>query len=245
MAFGNKNKLEKVKNNTIAAEISIQQKAKTRNLRLIAVSMLLAILVFIALNVIQSNILNREEKIKVLVASSSIVNGTKITEDNFSDYVTIQERTIRTLPENYVEDTDKDTIIDRFTNREFIKNDVITTDFLVDARSYIVDFDDPIETSLEVTSLSDAVGGIIREGDIINIYSVTTSREKGTVSEEIMLGAYVTKAFDGSGKEISTDDRTTPTEMFNLIISGDAEVKFNESISSGTLRISKKLKIEQ
>lgn len=241
MAFGKKKEEKVKKGHSIASDIGAQQKIKQKNLRLILASAVLAGLVFVALNVIQSNILNREEKIKVYVANTAITEGTKITDDNFKSYVTLQERTIKNLPENYITEDKKDTLINNFVTREFIKNDVITSNFIIDTESYIKDIKNPIEVSLKVSSLSDAVGGILREGDIINIYAMSTNKEKKMESNPIMLGAYITKAFDSNGAEISTEDNETPTAMFNLIISEDAEVEFNKSIYSGTLRISKKL----
>lgn len=239
MAFGKKNKNNTRVHSTIASEISLQQKAKQRNLKIIIASMILAVLVFIALNVIQSNILNREETMRVLVASKELSDGIKITEDNFSDYISIQERVIKTLPDNYIKEEDKDILKDKFIDRVYLKNEIISTDFISDSNNIIASIENPIETSLTVSGLSNAVGGILREGDIINIYSLTNTRDKGMVSNEIMLKAYITKAFDGSGAEISTEDKETPTKMFNLIISEDVEVEFNKALFSGTLRISK------
>ena len=239
MAFGKKNNNNTRTHSTIASEISLQQKAKKRNLKIIVASMILAVLVFIALNVIQSNILNREETVRVLVASKELSDGIKITEDNFSEYISIQERVIKTLPDNYIKEADKDMLKDKFIDRVYLKNEIISTDFISDSNNIIASIENPIETSLTVSGLSNAVGGILREGDIINIYSLTNTRDKGMVSNEIMLKAYITKAFDGSGAEIRTEDQEPPTKMFNLIISEDVEVEFNKALFSGTLRISK------
>ena len=66
---------------TVTTELGMQQRNKSKNLKIILASALVAIIVFIALQVIQSNILNREEKIKVYVVSTAMTEGTKITEE--------------------------------------------------------------------------------------------------------------------------------------------------------------------
>lgn len=230
---------------TVTTELGMQQRNKSKNLKIILASALLAIIVFIALQVIQSNILNREEKIKVYVVSTAMTEGTKITEENFKTYLVAQERVTKTLPENYITEDKRDILVDTFVSRDFIKNDVITSDMISDRQSYIADINNPIETTLSVSSISDAVGGIIREGDLINIHSIVTDRKEGTTSTPIMIRAYVTKAFDSSGGIISTEDNTTPTAMFSLVISEDMEKAFNESIFSGTLKVSKILDLEE
>lgn len=226
------------KKDKVTRELSDKQKNRNRTLKLIVASAVVALIVYVALLIVQNNILNREETIRVYTIKESIADGVKITQDNIKTYLTLQERTVKSLPVGYIKEDETEKVIGKFTNRDFVKNEVLIDSALSNRESILSQIENPIETSLAVSGISNAVGGILREGDIINIYSVYSTRDE-VKSDKIMLKAYITKVFNGSGEEISTEDKTTPATVINLIISEDKEVDFNTAIFNGNLRISK------
>ena len=235
--------MKAAKNNTkVTKEITQKQKNRQLTIKLIFISIVLTLLVFIALLVLQSNILDKEETAFVVTAKKDIITGTKITEDNINDYLEISERTLATLPDGYI--TSADEVLNKFVEKDYKIKEVITSDVLKDRVYSIDDIKNPIEVSFSIGSLPNAVSGILREGDKVNLYStvqVQNTENDGShiESNPIMLGAYISKAFTSGGEEISTDDNTTAATMFNVVISEEVEPEFNIAISDGSLRLSK------
>jgi len=235
----------------VTKEISQKQKNRATTIRLILVSLILAIIVFVALLVIQSNILDKKETAYVAVVLQDITSGTKLTEENIDEYVGIQEQIIDYLPENYV--TDKSLLIDKFIDKDYKAKDIITIDKVTDSAYAIDEINKPIEVAFSASSLENAVSGILREGDRVNVYSIqtyniydyTTGNQTSTESVLLMKHAYITKAFTAGGEEISTADRVTNATMYNIVISEDVEQAFNEAVNQGTLRLSKVLYLEK
>ena len=227
------------KNGRAVQEINAKQKSRTKGLVGIFVGIVIAVLVFISLLVIQKNILDKDETAKVYVAAQEIPVGTKIESGNIKEYFKSQEVPVKILPEGYIEAGEADALLDKFVNKTYVANDVVTERFLVSYGDIVNSIENPVEVSFSTGGLAAAVGGILREGDRINIYKLTSSKATGVVSSKIMGEAYITKAFNGSGEAISTSDKTTPATLLNLIISEDIEAEFHEAMYSGTLRLSK------
>ena len=227
------------KNGRAVQEISAKQKTRNRNLIGIFIGLVVAVLVFISLLIIQKNILDREETIKVCAAAQDIPIGVKIDESNYKTYVKSLEVPVKVLPEGYIVNTDYKVLLDKFVNKTYIENDIITERFLVNYGDMLSAIENPVEVSFSAGGLAASVGGILREGDRINIYQITNSRNTGVVTSKILGEAYITKAFNGSGEAIPTTDKTTPATLINLIIPAEIEADFHEAMYSGSLRLSK------
>lgn len=227
------------KNNRAVQEINAKQKSRTKGLVGIFVAIVIAVIVFIALLIIQKNILDKEETVKVYAVKQEAAIGVKVDSSNINDYFKGVEVPVKLLPEGYIKYGEAEQLLDRYVNKTYITNDIVTSRFLVSYEDIISKIEKPVEVSFTPGSLPAAVGGILREGDRINIYKITSNKTTGVVSERIMGEAYITKAFNGSGEAIPTTDKTTPATLLNLIISSDIESEFHEAMYAGTLRLSK------
>ena len=74
-------------------------------------------------------------------------------------------------------------------------------------------------------------GGILRAGDVIQIYSVQAG-ETVPVWQEI----YVQQVFDASGKQIENADRTTAAQRMNLYLEQEDVARFYTELAAGSLR---------
>ena len=227
------------KNNRAVQEINAKQKSRTKSLVGIFAGIVIAAIVFVALLVIQKNILDKEETAKVYAVKEELSIGVKVEASNIDTYFKAQEVPVKILPEGYIKYGETDKLLDKFVNKTYITNDIVTDRFLVTYEDMVSKIENPVEVSFAPGGLPAAVGGILREGDRINIYKITSNKTTGVVSECIMGEAYITKAFNGSGEAIKTTDKTTPATLLNLIISSDIEAEFHEAMYAGTLRLSK------
>lgn len=228
----------------VTREVTRQERNRRNNMKRITISAIVAFILFIALTIIQSSILNQETKIKVYQVKKDIFDGTKITEDNFGEYFSIKDVQVSLIPDGYI--TDSSLIIDKFINRNYKAKDIITVDGLNDSESlYSSGIKHPVKLSFSVKSLSDSVSGTIREGDYINIYGM---RNGYNAAGEVIIATntsytfkhiYIEKAYDGSGVAIDSTDKESEALMFTVIIEEDDVNLFNEMVANCTLKLVK------
>lgn len=233
------------KKGAVGKELTRAEKNRRNNLRRTTVSLAVAFVLFIALTVIQSSILNQEKKDKVYQVIQNIDVGTRITEDNFDNYFKLKEVQLSLIPEGYI--LNKEDIINQYVTRAYKINDIITKDGVRDIESeYKDDIKNPIEVSFDISNLGSGVAGTLREGDLINIYGIArgTGEDAGKYvlnSDYSFERVYIAAAFDGSGNKITSldiSDSNTVT-MLTLIISEDDAAKFTEMLNNCQIHIAK------
>lgn len=240
------------KKTAVTKEITRAEQNRRNNLRRISVSAVVAFILFIALTVIQSSILNQEKKDNVYQVIANIESGTKITEENFDYFFRLKNVQISLIPEGYI--TSKEQVVNKFINRKYKVNDIVTSDGITDTEGlYKENIKNPVEVSFDVSGLSTAVAGTIREGDYINIYGLTRKSNEGDTwtssstanlivdKSYVFNHVYVEKAFNGSGNRVQSNeisDKNTVT-MIVLILSEDDVEHFTEMISNCSIRIAK------
>jgi hypothetical protein len=240
------------KKSKVYREISKQDKNRKNSLRLIIISVLVALVLFISLTIIQGSILNQEEKKKVFQVIKDIDEKTKITEDNIDEYFMTVTTPVSLIPDNYI--TNKRDLIGKFTGIDYVKMSIVSKEGIVDKEgSYEDGIDKPIEVAFNIKDLSLGVAGTIREGDYINIYGLMKEKQvsgDGTYSAvtEYKVNkyytfkhVYVSKAFDGSGNIIDSLEiqDTNAVTMMILVISEDDAEMFNEMLANCDIRVTK------
>lgn len=171
----------------------------------------------------------------------SLKEGTVINEETVKKYFSVEQRQKNTVSSNALMDMEK--LIGKRTSIELYANDVITTAQFSDINEKLHEISDPVETSINATDLSQLVGGILREGDTIDISVIG---DEGQLVYELR-DVYVTKAFDSSGQIIDENlneagDGTTSNEnamIINVIIEKSDEALLDQQLSNGVVRIAK------
>lgn len=218
-----------------------QKKQRPVNIRAMVYCLIATFVLYAMLIVVEKSILKSEEKQKVYVAAADIPANLLITEENFSTYFKFGERSIGSLPEGTV--TDSADIIDSLTIREIAANEIILFSAFTKEQSLIGDIENPVEVSMNAANLSQVVGGVIRTGDFINIWSVKNVSQGGVSSAvvtPIYEGAYVTRAFTTAGTEVSRDAKEeAATMIINIVIPAGLEEEFNRAMAEGSIRISR------
>lgn len=210
-------------------------KEKRDRLRRIGGSIVVGLVVWGALLLAANSIINESKHIEVCVAKSDIPDGTKITIENAAQFITTASISENQLPNGYIDNIDK--LNGVFVGRDYLAREIITSNTLSSEESMTKHISNPIEVSVAVSSIDAAVGGILREGDYINIYSVNSSGINSEVNL-ITKNAYVTKALDSNGMEVKRGDTQLKATVINLIIPMEIEERFNKELLAGTVRMS-------
>lgn len=228
----------------VTREVTRQERNRRNNMKRITISALVAFILFIALTIIQSSILNQETRIPVYQVRKDIQSGTKITEENINDYLSIKEVQASLIPEGYI--TDREAIIGKFVNRNYKAKDVITEDGLNDSDTiYNSGIKNPVKLSFSVGSLSDSVSGTIREGDYINIYGMRNGHNEAgevivsTHATYTFKHIYIERSYSGAGEIIDSSDRESEALMFTIVIEESDVELFNEMVANCTLKLVK------
>lgn len=218
------------KKTAVTKEITRAERNKRNNLRRIAVAAFVALVVFVAITVIQSSILNQEERVEAYQVIKNIDSGTKITKSNIDKYFALKDVQVSLIPDGYL--TDKKQLLDKFVNRNYRARDIITDDGVSDTEGlYKSNITNPVEISFDASGLDAAVAGTIREGDYINIYGLKTQQSNNSATKKMEIDSsytfqhvYVEAAMDASGNKIETgaksdDDKSQTATMFTLVLS--------------------------
>lgn len=224
-------------------EITRTERNRRNNIRRITVAAITALIIFIALLVIQSSILNQEEKLDVYQVVKDIPSGTKLDDSNINEYLAYKNVQISLIPENFIQD--KAEVLGKFVNRNYKAKDIITTDGLIDTESvYLDDIENPTEVSFSVDGIDVAVAGTIREGDYVNIYGMKRPEKSNSSLIRVdktytFKHVYINKAFDASGNRIVVGKDNANCTLFSIVIDEADMDLFNEMMANCSIRLAK------
>ena len=197
-----------------------------------------ALLLYAVLLYIECNVINAEDRAQVYVAAEQLVEDTLITEDNASHYFKLQTCSTSGLPDGVI--TDLSVLTGRIADRTYNPNEIVTISGFVLPDERISGIANPVEVSLNANMLSQVVGGVLRAGDYINIWSVVqdSGNNKEFMAVQICSHAYVTRAFTSSGVQVDRDStEEQATTVINIVIPADKEAEFNTALAAGTIRV--------
>lgn len=141
-----------------------------------------ALVVFIVLVVVESHIVNAVDTTPVAVAIKDVPTGITLTQENIPSYFSLQERAKAELPVGTYSTASE--LVGKVVEKEVLCNQILTSSFLITEDLY-ADIEEPVEISLEVAKLGQAVGGTLRAGDRINLLLVVRNEEDEEDEEEI------------------------------------------------------------
>lgn len=217
---------------------------KLTTARRLVVSFLISVMLFSICILLLKNMAVEEETVPVMVTVKDIPANFKMS-DKLSGYFTIRQIPVSMLPEGAVSKPEQ--IAGQFSVCGIGINQMVTKDFFMDKEAAAVVYTDPLEVSVGTGTISQIVGGTIREGDMVNISSVKgcyVTGEDGNstytyTAEPIVEKAYVTRTFTAAGERVDSQDTEQPVTVINIIISAEQEEAFNIALAEGTLRISR------
>lgn len=209
----------------------MKQDVKTK-VRGIVLAIFFALIAFICLVVLNNRISGAMDRVDVVIAAKTIPKNTLITEDNVGEYfTTIQaQRIFKTS--NAV--TDAHELIGQYALNGIWDKAPINQDMFQSQLDIFAAYKKPVQASFNVANLSDAVCGRLRAGDYVDIFGVDINQGK-----RIIENAYIFKAYDNAGVQISVSDTTAIATNFTIILeSGEEEVLY-EMLKNSTVVVTK------
>ena len=181
----------------------------------------------------EKNMLTKYERGIVYTAAAQIPRGQLITEDNLEQYFT--ETAI-----------DKDCIgSSLFTSLEQLTGlraayDIIPGTFLAEGmfeseNKMLERLTDPVIAGFKGEDLYQVVGGVLRAGDRIHIYSVSEEMETTLLWEDV----FVQGVFDQNGLAIDNGNSEAAAQRINVYLNREDTESFYSGLAQGNLRVVK------
>lgn len=213
---------------------AVLKKEKKIGTKELLVSVILAFLLFICLLVLESTFLSKYEKSTVMTAKCEVPRSLQITEENVDLYFEEKNISVDLVPQSVV--SDRSELINKVVSVNMNRGEIVVQERFSDEQKYLSDMVQPMEIGVSVSDASQAAGGTIRKGDIVNVYAVDTATKQ---SMEILHEAYVCRAFNQEGAEIKDSGADEQCMEFGLYIDVTNEQFVSEKLANSTIFISK------
>lgn len=209
----------------------MKQDVKTK-VKGIVLAIFFALIAFICLVVLNNRISGAMDRVDVVIAAKTIPKNTLITEDNVGDYfTTIQAQSIFKTS-NAV--TNPHELIGQYALNGIWDKAPINQDMFQSQLDIFAAYKKPVQASFNVANLSDAVCGRLRAGDYVDIFGIDINQGK-----RIIENAYIFKAYDNAGVQISVSDTTAIATNFTIILESGEEEMLYEMLKNSTVVVTK------
>ena len=209
----------------------MKQDVKTK-VRGILLAIFFALIAFICL-VVLNNKMSDNNKVDLVIAAKTIPKNTLITEDNVGEYfTTIQAQEIFKTPHAV---TNTNELIGQYALNGIWDKTPINQDMFQSQFDIFAAYKKPVQASFNVANLSDDVCGRLRAGDYVDIFGVDFNEGK-----RIIENAYIFKAYDNTGVQISVSDTTAIATNFTIIVESGEEELLYEALKNSTVIVTKK-----
>lgn len=203
----------------------------------IMISLFIAVALFFGLIILQQNLLAPNGTSKVYVANQTIEKGTVLDNQNLNTLFTKTELNNEAIIEGAIYTEDELLELEgKILSRDMLKGEGLSSSRVIDKDDILANSDYVVEIGINSGDISEVVGGILREGDLVNISSVDPVTKESVL---LLENVYIDKAFSSDGTRISRNDSMAAARVNVLITSREAEANLNEAIELGGIKISK------
>ncbi len=207
---------------------------KKRMIYSLVIALIIAIASFIAVIAIESIILSGYEKKEVVVAKKDILAKTSISQENINEYFEIVEVPIDMIQENSI--TSLEEVGEYIIKCDMQKKEQLTINKALNISSDIIGkYKEPVEVSLMVDKLSDAVAGTLCKGNRVDI--VAKSEDKDGIAV-VLENVYISGAYDSNGTEVYANAEISSI-VFNFIIEKEDYLTFLSGVALGDVQLVK------
>lgn len=209
---------------------------KTKKIWIGLISLLLALLLFVALMIVQKSAQKKPESVWVLCAKERIPENVVLDEKNISLYTEKKEIPVMWLPEDYFEAEDE--LEGLIAEVSIAKGSILSeTDFFVYSE-YYEKYQELSWISVPIEELYEGVAGSLRPGDCIDIYLL--KEENGEyfceiLEESVLIAA--TYSSQGVGIDVESEDGLC--QLLTIPIEKEKAAGFYEKLAQGNIRIAK------
>lgn len=199
----------------------------------IIAALLAALAVFGVMLQTEKNLLTQYERGSIFVAAKRIPKGEMISAENYQEYFEAAMLDKNFIPESAVSSPEQ--IVDLVAVVGIDPGTLLTMGMFETLNEITEELKEPVIAGVKAEDLYQMVGGILRTGDRIHIYSV--KEEQGT--RLVWENVFVQGVFDQMGNAIDNADTITPVQRINVYLDKDEVAQFYTELATGSLRIVK------
>ena len=214
-------------------------------LSLAMIAIAAAFIVFVVLIMIESKLVNEEETTPVVVAIAEVPEGLYLDETNMPNYFAIEYRAVAEVPEGVVTYSNGSGMIGLITDRTIRIKEIVTSDCFYEEDFY-EGIEDPVELAINLNSIGQTVGGVLRAGDYVDIKAVIkvdkssllNGVEGGLLDIENGEGLLDIETTEGLESVVTEQDASQVTEPVksqnsDTIVVGESGVMEDDGIMEG------------
>ncbi len=203
----------------------------------VMISLFIAVALFFGLIILQQNLLAPNGTSKVYVANKTIEKGTVLDSQNLNTLFTKTELNNEAIIEGAIYTEDELLELEgKILSRDMLKGEGLSSLRVVNKDDILANSDYVVEIGINSGDISEVVGGILREGDLVNISSVDPVTKDSSL---LLDNVYIDKAFSSDGTRIARTDSMAAARVNVLVTSKEAEANLNKAIELGGIKISK------
>ena len=194
-----------------------------------------AVTVFCVMLQVEKSALTGYEKGTVCMAVAEIPKGQQITAENYSEYFVLRDVDAGIISGAAIRDAES--LQGLVANYDIDAGTLVTEGMFRHRTTITKGMKSPVIAGFKAEDLYQVVGGVLRAGDRIHIYSVSEEHEAILIWDDI----YVQGVFDQAGIQVDNGDRMTAAQRINIYLDKSEVEEFYSELASGTLRVVKVL----
>ncbi len=198
----------------------------------IAAALVAALSVFGVMVHAERSVMENYEKKEVILASVTIPKGTELTEENLDRY--LEKTTVDSAGVSADAVTDMSDLTGLLSECDIEAGTLLNRSMFLSVAEITKEMKEPVLVGIKAEDLYQVVGGVLREGDRIHVY---TEDEEGEVALR-WENLYVAASFDSAGNEVAPE-RESAALRFNVYLDREDVAEFYREITAGSLRIVK------
>ena len=203
----------------------------------VMISLFIAVALFFGLIILQQNLLAPNGTSKLYVDNKTIEKGTVLDSQNLNTLFTKTELNNEAIIEGAIYTEDELLELEgKILSRDMLKGEGLSSLRVVNKDDILANSDYVVEIGINSGDISEVVGGILREGDLVNISSVDPVTKDSSL---LLDNVYIDKAFSSDGTRIARTDSMAAARVNVLVTSKEAEANLNKAIELGGIKISK------
>lgn len=199
----------------------------------VVIALAAAVAVFAVMLQVEKNALAGVEKGTVVTAIATIPKGQLITAENREAYLGLREMEASLIPEHAALTPEE--LVGRMTVYAVDSGTVMTAGMFCDMNEMTEGMEEPVVAGFKADDLYQVVGGVLRAGDRIHVYSVSENHEANLIWENL----FVQEVFDQAGRQIQSGDTATSAQRINVYLNKADVERFYSELATGTLRVVK------
>lgn len=230
------------------------QKGKSVLPGAILMALIVAVVLYFVMINVEKNVLANYEKGQVIITGTAVPQNTLITEENAGAYFKSAELDKNIIPDNAI--TDLAELYGKAPYFELAPKTALSSNMFKNIDEIAAGMKEPKLMAISTDGVTRIVNGIIRSGDMVDIYIVEPSTEgeqsemgaetesgTGTETEPdegpAYAGVYVQEAFDGAGVSIPNEDKTSLCQNINVLFEASKIHEYYEKAENATVYVVK------